>query len=107
MMDSIENRLSDFLPKFIHAYLKLMSALKEKSHGCNIVDIHKNRLGNPDRLWIGGSERRKFAVWQMGDLTILVHKEKGVVLEVPQSASPSKAWKLWRQYQKAMTGTNS
>ncbi len=99
MTDAIENKLSDFLLDFIREYLALMSSLKGRG---GIVDIHKKCLGNPDRLWVGGSERRKFAIWQMGDLTILVHKEKGVVLEVPQNTSPPKAWELWRQYRKIM-----
>lgn len=53
------------------------------------------KLGPQDHCWTGGSENRRFYVWKIEELWVLVNNTKGIFIEVPVEKTPERAHELW------------
>lgn len=79
-------------------FIMYLNALRHVMPRGDIVQSHKDVLGRQDTCKILGSERRRFYIWNLEELVILVHKVKGVCLEVPPDTTPQRVWELVHLY---------
>jgi len=66
------------------------------------VAYHQRALGRQTCCWIGGSQSRRFFIWDRPKWRIYVHNVAGVGFEVPLGASPEDVWAALKDYQGAL-----
>ncbi len=62
--------------------------------GESCVAYHKRKLGKQTYCWVGGSESRKYYIWETPLWRIFVHNVQGVDFEVP--VKKPKPWEAVR-----------
>ncbi len=67
------------------------------------VAYHQRMLGRQTCCWVGGSQSRRFYIWDRPKWRIYVHNAGGVGFEVPVGASPEDMWAALADYGK-LTG---
>jgi hypothetical protein len=90
-------------------FIQFLIGISRKSHERredNIVNFHKLCLGHHHDCAILGSESRRFWIWKLKELFILVNNHKGVCLEVPPDTSPERVWELVKMYGESMYGSS-
>lgn len=81
------------IPEFLPQYTALCQHLHKEDRLC--IKAVKKKMGRQDHCWVGGSQNRRFFIWRVEELWVLVHNEKGLVLEVPRQTTVHRAWELW------------
>ena len=66
------------------------------------VQFYKRVLGRQSCCWVGGSENRRFYIWDGPLWRIYVHNEGGTAFEVPSSVTPENVWEALAAYQQAL-----
>lgn len=66
------------------------------------VAYHQRVLGRQTCTWVGGSQNRRFWLWDRPTWRIYVHNVGGVGFEVPLEAKPEAMWAALADYRKAL-----
>lgn len=82
--------------RFIKSFRAVYARLDEMDK--SLVKAHKHIFGRQDHTWVGGSENRRFYIWRLDELWILVANKYGVTWEVPPGMTIERAWELWDRY---------
>lgn len=77
--------------KYVGDYTRVVFALSPTPP----VKAILQKLGPQDHCWTGGSENRRFYVWKIEELWVLVNNTKGICLEVPVGTTSERAQELW------------
>lgn len=87
--------------RWYNEWTKTMRALRQRRRaGEKAVAFHQRVLGRQSFCWVGGSENRRFYVWDRPLWRIFVHNEAGVGFEVPVDSAS--VWKALADYKEAM-----
>lgn len=86
--------------RFIKSFRAVYARLDEM--GKSLVQVHKHIFGRQDHTWVGGSENRRFYIWRLDELWILVANKYGVTWEVPPGVTIERVWDLWDKYCEAV-----
>lgn len=79
-------------------WLRLERAIwEDRLEGESCAAYHQRKLGRQTRCWVGGSERRRYYVWEAPLWRVYVHGIQGISFEVPLEGDP-KPWDAVRDY---------
>jgi len=72
--------------------------LRTRDRSVPIVELHKQRLGPQKRTWVGGSESKRFFIWEGETWRVFVHNTHGVSFEVNSDLTVDQAMQAWDEY---------
>lgn len=77
-------------------YIRVMGEIRAQRGQCDLVSFHKGKLGTQTRTLNG---EFRYWIWQMPTWTVAVSNHKGVIFEVPESATIEEALVAWGNYE--------
>ncbi len=89
-------------------YIKKSRVVYERLHELDksLIKAHKLIFGRQDQTWVGGSESRRFYLWRLDEMWILVHDVRGVSWEAAPDVPMERIWELWDRYCEIVLGTS-
>lgn len=92
------------LATFVPQYMSVCQTINRIDK--NLVQAHKTIFGRQDQTCVTGSENRRFFIWRLEEMWVLVHNVRGVCLELPEGTTPDRANVLWAEYKRKVESCN-